>query len=239
MIQSKWKLEELYPSIFHLQFANHYDACMHWLRYQENYESPKFRNKIFTLLEYMEWYAKNQCEWKKTKGKKKVPVQMFSYPGDWGGFNVPSYVFDRLTRDTIPDWNGYDVFMHAIVKAIKSLGHEKFYLIGTVAGRNAERYLDHEVSHGLYYVNDTYRDEAQYIFYNNTNVLVCQVVREYLTEQGYCNEVVVDEAIAYFATGLPDKLKKSESCKKAQGPYRRLFKKTTAALEADSFCHYV
>lgn len=235
----EWKFEKLYPGIFHLQFANHYDACMHFLRYQENYESPEWRGKQFTLLDYMEWYAKTQCEWKKERGKKKVPVQMFSYPGDWGGFNIPSYVFDRTTPDVIPDFNRYDKFMQAIVDSIREMGVDKFYLIGTVAGPNAEKYLDHEVAHGFYYTCDEYHEAVNAVYYDKTPLEVCHKLKDWLEDAGYCDAVLVDESHAYLATGLPDKLKDDVDCKKARAPFQRLFRKQKKAMEQEGFCHYV
>lgn len=223
----KWKLEEIQPRIFHLQFDNHYDVSMHFLRYQENYESPEWKNKIFTILEFMEWYAKNECKWETDKGKKKERVQMFSYPGDWGGFNVPCYVFDRLTRDDIPDFNEYDKFMQSIVDSIRSMGHSRFYLIGTKKDTDSTCIVDHEVSHGLFYTNRHYRDDALAL-YHDTDERVRDLLKDWMLKSGYCEEVIIDETIAYLATGLPDKLVVNKLCKKAMAPYKALFKETVA-----------
>ena len=250
--QSKWKLECLYPSIYHLQFANHYDAAMHFLRYQENYESPMWRDKQFTILEYMEWYAKTQCDWKKeavtNRGTiKKKPVQMFTYPGDWGGFNLPSYVFDRVTLQNIPDPNHYDRFMHTIAQTCREMSvmSGPWYLIGTVDGPKATRYIDHEVAHGgFYYTLPAYFEYMNELIYEKTPIEPIQALRAWLLDVGYCEAVVMDETQACFATGIPLKIKKTNPkgyalCQKAQAPYKRFFKKTIEALKTEGFCHYV
>ena len=89
----KWKIERLYPGIYHLNFAEHYDLCMHFVRYQEYYEGPEHREKIFTLLDYMEWYAEEH-------GKGG-----FTYASDWSGFNVPDWVLHQVRNADIPDLN--------------------------------------------------------------------------------------------------------------------------------------
>ncbi len=217
----QWRLETLYRGIFHLRFENAYDCAMHFVRYQENYESPVWRDKVFTLLEYMDWYAKTQSDWKKPKGRRDK-YEMFSYPSDWGGFNVPSYVFDRLDLHTIPDINTYDEFMQSVVGLIRSTGVNRFYLIGTTEGPD---YLDHEISHGLYYTDEVYRKTAEALL-EEAGPYVFDRIKNWLTSGGYCEEVIVDECIAYLATDLPTKLEKNKICVKAQAPFKKLLKST-------------
>ena len=45
-------------NIYLLMFENQFELCSTMLRFQEYYESPKFKNKIFTLEEYKKWYSK-------------------------------------------------------------------------------------------------------------------------------------------------------------------------------------
>jgi hypothetical protein len=227
----RWQLETLYPGIFHLRFANAYDCAMHFLRYQENYESPEWRDKVFTLVEFMDWYAKDQCKGWSNKGTaQREKFEMFSYPSDWGGFNVPSYVFDRLDYDTIPDINMYDEFMQSVVGLIRSTGAEKFYLIGTTDGPESADYLDHEVSHGFYYTNESYR-QAMEMLLEAADPTVVTRIEDCLLGNGYCEEVIVDEQIAYLATGLPTELEKWKPGLKAQPPFEELLQATKKEQE--------
>ena len=79
-------LYKISGNIFCLKFDNNYDLCMHFLRAQEFYESPfpEFKGKNFNLIDYMEKYAKAYGD------------NVFTYPGDWCGFNIPSNVLKVL-----------------------------------------------------------------------------------------------------------------------------------------------
>ena len=78
------KVKEIIKNIFHISFSTQHELASTFLRFQEYYESPKFRGKIFSFYEYKKWYTANSPKGKKT-GK-------FTYYKDWGGFNIPSYV---------------------------------------------------------------------------------------------------------------------------------------------------
>jgi len=58
------------------------------LRFEEYYESPRFKGRIFTFDEYRKWYVKNS-----PKGKK---TGRFTYYSDWSGFNIPSYALKTV-----------------------------------------------------------------------------------------------------------------------------------------------
>ena len=66
--------------IFLVRFDTQYALASTFLRIQEHYESSRFRNRVFTLEEYMDWYAER--------------FGAFTYYQDWSGFNVPSTAFD-------------------------------------------------------------------------------------------------------------------------------------------------
>src|SRR3989344_6116167 len=55
-----------------------YQLAATFMRFQEHYESPYFRKKIFSVEEYMDWYARKRGN--------------FTYYKDWSGFNIPSWV---------------------------------------------------------------------------------------------------------------------------------------------------
>lgn len=221
-----FKLDRVYPGIYHLQFDNTYDTAMHFLRYQENYESPKWHGvNDFSLVEYMDWYAKDQCSGWEHPSKEGEGRLMFSYPGDWTGFNIPSYVFDRCNEDTIPDWNSYDEFMSNLIELIRcSENGGKFYLIGTTFTRPDDGTLAHEISHGLFYTREDYTTEATAL-YESLDPKVAEKLKDWLLSSGYTEAVVVDETVAYLATGLEEPLDKDAACKKARGKFQTLLKK--------------
>jgi hypothetical protein len=65
--------------IYLVRFATQYELSSTFLRFQEHYESPRFHGRVFSLEEYMDWYATRYGN--------------FTYYQDWAGFNVPSTAF--------------------------------------------------------------------------------------------------------------------------------------------------
>jgi hypothetical protein len=216
---------------------NQYDLAMLFLRYQEYYESPKWRGKIFTILDYMEWYSKDQCEWKHPK-KKDETVQMFSYAVDWSGFNIPRRVFDELFPK-IPDWNRYDAFMKTLYDMmVGQEGKHSFYLIGTFAGGargpvdGDEDILSHEIAHALYYTNPRYKEavlkELRRLAELKPGYLT--KLENTIAKMGYNAYVLTDEAHAYLATGPGQEMKEWWD-EEAAIPFQRLLKEAREECE--------
>jgi len=214
-------LEKLYPGLYFLRFTDHYDMCMTFLRYQEKYESPnpKFRGTHFTIVDFMEWYAKDH------KG-------VFTYTTDWGGFNVPSTIFEGNWFYYIPDKNKYDYLMLSVYydiwhdikygdnsflttgKAIKA--NPKFYLVGAVD----ERCLNHEIAHGLYFLNPSYKKKMNALI-KALPYGVEAKMHNWLLSMGYTWQVIKDEIQAYFSTGAPENLR---IAKKYLKPFEEVYK---------------
>ncbi len=222
-----FNIREILPHIYHLHFESAYDLAMHFVRFQEYYESPKFHRKIFTLVDYMEWYASAQ-------GKGA-----FTYPTDWSGFNVPSWVLKQVRKADIPDLNKYDRRMFTFIDWVEEKEFPgPYYFIGTSAegykgDENEEDVLDHEIAHALYTVNPGYKSGVARLFgewnqgdpsgvpKHNGSELDC--ARDVLTGMGYHETTIDDEIHAYCATGLCDELEGVIS-KKEMKPFQKLFK---------------
>jgi len=188
MKTAKYTLKEIKPNIFHLQFQDRYDLCMYFLRYQEFYESPspKFRNKSFSILSFMRWYS------------KKYGKGSFTYPNDWAGFNIPANVIEKVHNLTIPDRNLYDYEMLNVYKHCKKSSKD-FYLIGSI--KKDEDVLNHEVAHGFFYTNKTYKS----IMTKLTKSIpkdIRQSINSWLSLKGYTAKVFIDETQAYLSTGM-------------------------------------
>lgn len=74
--------KEILPHIFHVNFSSQEELASTFLRFQEHFESPSFKGKIFSLDDYKRWYIKHSPNGQKT-GE-------FTYYSDWSGFNIPS-----------------------------------------------------------------------------------------------------------------------------------------------------
>src|SRR3989344_7037797 len=134
----KVKKTKIADKVYLLDFKNQHDISSTFIRFQEYYESPEFKGKIFTLKEYKKWYRK----W---KGK-------FSYYSDWSGFNIPS-------KTLKPFYDGkFDPLSKEEEKLLSLFKKEKgdFYIIG-VFGNLKTSAFRHEVAHGLFYTNKEYR----------------------------------------------------------------------------------
>lgn len=181
-----YKLKEVKPNIFLLEFSNDYDMCMFFLRYQEYYESssPKFRGHSFKILDFMRWYSL-------AFGKGA-----FTYPIDWSGFNIPSTVIWDVNALGIPDPNEYDSQMWEAYIKCRAKASGKFYIIGVTKGNGA---LDHEIAHGLFYLNPQYKKEMTKLVKQMAPELRI-IMNAYLEKVGYTPKVFIDETQANMAT---------------------------------------
>lgn len=195
----KYKITEVRPNIFHVAFKDQYDMCMTFLRAQETYESPnlKFRNKVWNKTEFMRWYA------------KAFGNGVFSYPNDWGGFNVPSSILRFVDKNTSTE--EFDEYDKTLLQGIGGYifeeyglhyADDKFYLIGTLEGDG--EIIHHEVAHGFWYTVPAYKKEMLALVKKMKPALRKKLCKE-LAKIGYTKQVFDDECQAYMSTGLSEK----------------------------------
>jgi len=206
----KYTVSEIKPRIFFLKFKWQYDLCMHFLRYQEFYESPnpKFRGKPFEILDFMEWYSS-------AYGKG-----CFTYPIDWGGFNHPGEIIKQVWDLGIADRNIHDYEMLKLYKqCLEKYPDGKFYIIGACGNKTTMR---HEVAHGLFYINPEYKKEMTALvraldkdFYRS----ICKSLKK----MGYASKVHLDECQAYLATGMFSSFVASGKLTNQNKPFVKLF----------------
>lgn len=175
-----FNVHEIIPRVYHLEFETQLDMTSTLLRFQEYFESPKFRKKIFTMKEYINWYS----------GEHNG---IFSYFDDWNGFNFPSNTLKPF----------YDKKFKGITKREKSIlnyfksKRGKFYIIGTHLEDGGVESLSHEISHAIYYINSEYK--------NNVNSILSKIdlteLNNEISNIGYHKSVWLDEIHAYLTTG--------------------------------------
>ena len=186
------------PYVYALTFENQYDLCMSFLRLQEFYESQKFKDKYFTLEEFMDYWS------------KEFGNGSFDYPAKWNGFNLPS--------DVIKKW--LDVFfwrndirskeielLNAIRYLMKQEANggslpQKYYVIGVhsdQSSKNNNEAIEHESAHALYYLYPEYRKSCDAMI-EKTSRGVIDKAEKTLKDMGYGKNVVKDELQAYFST---------------------------------------
>lgn len=178
------KISEIYKDIYHVDGDDQVELASTFLRFQEHYESPKFRDKIFTLEEFDKWY----------KGGVEA------YVNYWQGFNIPSSVlfefycgkFKNITHNERMLLNYFG----------RTFG--KFYIIGTYRkeGEKESEELRHELCHALYTVDEDYRKAVDRIL----NTASFKWLERWLTKVGYHKCVHLDETHAYMSSDYYDLL---------------------------------
>ncbi len=161
-------------NIIHLKFKLKRDLTKTMLRFQEHFESPKFKDKFFSLEEFKTWYAST------TKSKK------FTYYSDWSGFNFPSKIlkpfyegkFDPLTAEE-----------KTILDLLREEG-DKFYVIATFKNEDVK----HETAHARFYVDAEYRKQVKKV----VKTIDTKPLFKVLKGMGYDKSVLIDEAHAYL-----------------------------------------
>jgi hypothetical protein len=185
-----YKVEEVGPNIFVVLLKDSYHLPMLFCRVQEFYESPNddFRGKYFSIWDYMEWYANNG-------------IGSFTYPSDWGGFNIPYPILKQcVDLHFIQNQmeTPYDVAMYEIFKTLELRNQDNMYIIGTQ--NNSGSTFNHEICHGLFYTNTEYREKAL-SFVRGIDEKALETFKSNLLKNGYTETVVEDEVHAYLMFG--------------------------------------
>lgn len=193
-IYKRISLYEIADKIWAVVIPDDHLRCWVFLRCQEYYESssPNFQNKRFTWSDYMNWY--------KSEGPRGKS-DMFTYADDWTGFNLPSESIEDCISD-IKDPGTYDHIMKSIVNTIRKKENGNFYLLG-ISDIQRNDVLDHEIAHGMWYTDPKYKSEMSTLL-NSLNKKSLRLLFNQISELGYSDSVLDDEAQAYLSTGLYD-----------------------------------
>lgn len=175
------KAVEILKNIWLISFDTQEDLALTFLRFQEYYESPRFKGQVFSLDDFKEWYSSQH-------GGE------FSYVDDWSGFNVPSWVMKPFIDGAFDPLSDLEKALIGMLKDKR----DPFYLIGTNDSLDA---LEHEICHALFYVDAAYRDSVTATIEHNREKL--REVFDKMTELGYHESVAVDEVHAYLCAN-PD-----------------------------------
>ncbi len=218
-----FKVFHLSGKIYLFVFDELYDLCMHFLRYQEFYESPKFNGKPFTIIEFIEWYSKSYGD------------GAFTYTKDWAGFNIPSNVIWQVHATGIADYNKYDAAMLKAFNQISSTTHlrkdgvrqDGFYILG--ACKNDIGVLGHELAHGLYATDAAYNAEMQECRKKMPPAMVKNIFA-FFKSLGYNEKVFEDELQVYLATELPNELR---FAKRYAANFKVVFAKYAGKIDFD------
>lgn len=190
--------------IFLVRFDSQYALAATFLRIQEHYESRRFRNRVFSLEDYMDWYA--------------AEYGAFTYFEDWSGFNVPSAALQ-------PFHDGR--FAPLLRKEERLLGlfereRPPYYVIGIADDVD----LKHELAHALFCTVPAYRREvlAALRAYDTASL------RTRLADAGYHRAVLTDEVHAYLVAPAGDLGAPARPLRPLQTALRAIFQRHAAHL---------
>jgi len=208
----KMRKTEILRNVFLLIFESQYELAATFLRFQEYYESPKFKGKAFSLEEYMDWYAKENGN--------------FTYYQDWSGFNVPS---SALTPFHAGRFKPLSKKEQKLLKLFPK-SRQRFYLIGLQAsdGVPTSETFQHELAHALFFIDPKYkRTVLELLEKQNTT----RTERE-LIAAGYHPSVALDEIQAYLIAGIDDiDVHFSKSLRRLGEKFRSIFAERKLALQ--------
>ena len=190
------KVREPLENLLHVQFIRQSDLAATFLRFQEFYESPQYKGKVFTFEEFKEWYTAHNEEGKIT-GR-------FNYFYFWSAFNIPSATLKPFYEGKLDPLSGRErTFLKTFADRKKP-----FYIIGTFGKDNDEKLikddgeslLKHEVSHGLFYLHPDYKKTALAIIDEIPIEVRHQIIDYFKRTGGYHTNVMKDEIHAHVLT---------------------------------------
>lgn len=166
------------------------------------------------MAEFRDWYRENTGRDKK-----------FTYVRDWGGFNIPSDTLLPFQRGDFGELSRHEALMQRLAEFLG----DRFYLIGTSGG--GVESLEHELAHGLWATNPSYRDEVTRAM---ASMKTTGIRRRLKATGGYHPSVYEDETQAYLITDLSGLFSKTKDAaiiqrhKKDSVRLRRIFDKYRA-----------
>lgn len=174
-------ITQISKQIIHFEYELQETLSSTFMRFQEYYESPKFKGEIFTIGEFKSWYAQEYgCN---------------TYTRDWAGFNFPDYVLKPFFQGL------FDPLTDSEQQVVEFLRYrtDKFYVIGSsIKSNDPDDVVKHETYHALYYIDDEYREKVNFILKEYD----LSPLERHLFEMGYHKDVFLDELNAYIGASL-------------------------------------
>jgi hypothetical protein len=188
------KLKKLPHQLLLFTSKTRKDLTLSFFRMEEYYESgnKNLNRRPFTVFDFL-----NESM------NKDGNIDYFS---TWSGFNIPGHV--------VREWMfhvGAANLTNTELKLTEQIFNnididEKFYVIGALEGD--KEVIDHEIAHGLYYLNGDYKscmENEIYNFYKKCRGQYSKMVKN-LKRMGYGDNVIRDEIQAYLSTSKKKEL---------------------------------
>ena len=195
--------KQIIPNLYHLKFDSISNLGKALIRPQEFAESPLFQNKVFTTSEL------------KRKYNSRNPYISCL------GVNIPGHYLTQFF-DTFPSITKAELEVFTSLKSAINDRTKKYYLIASYTPKNNKESLNadfHEIAHGLYYINDEYKQQqikivSETLSQTNYNKIKSRL----LAYNCYNQSVIEDEIHAYLATDSISILKHRFNYKESKLP---------------------
>lgn len=171
---------EVLERVFLVECDRRDELASTFLRFQEHYESPRFRGSVFTREQFVAWHVAERGA--------------FTYGQDWSGFNVPSWALEPFYQGLFDPLEERELRLLELFRGES----EPYYVIGVVGdGTAVDRWtLEHELAHGLFATSAAYRRAVRACLQGED---IAALERELLSKD-YCPQVLQDEVHAYLLT---------------------------------------
>jgi hypothetical protein len=176
------KFKTLAPNIYAVEGTISSEVAKLFLRFQECYESPKFRDEIFTLKEFKKYY------------KEFTNSTSFTYYYDWVGFNVPGTIIDKFINGRFNPLTRQELWLVNQIKKFHKSGN-RYYVIGYK--KNSRGTLKHEMAHAKFHIYPQYRTEVLKVLGKCIPDEESVKLADHLRKMGYHSKVIMDEIHAY------------------------------------------
>lgn len=162
------------PKIAHVVFPSDLICAITCLRFVEHYESPKFKGEIFTLGDYLYWYAETYGD-----------IDYFEY---FVAFNFPAAILTPF-RDGLFDPLSENE--ERLVGCLSEISDSDYVIASTISSKRVE----HELLHALVYLFPDYRKTILKIVRQFKPLEMFQELKDL----GYPRSVMADEVNSYVA----------------------------------------
>lgn len=180
------KITKITPLIFHISSKTTEEIAKSFVRFQEYYENPIFKNKNsgFSVDDIDNW-------WK----DKNPETNYYNY---WSGFNVPGKYFLNVLRNAnFHPFNQHELNLINLLKDIPITKLNNGILIGS--GDDKDDVLNHELAHAYYYTDKSYKKMVDSLIDGMSPTMRFKLGNS-LQNMGYHKTVINDEIQAYLST---------------------------------------
>ena len=174
--------------VFHLQFFDAKRMARTLMRFEEFYESKKFKGTYFTREEFERWYR---------------AAHGASYEEHWAeGFNLPGSALESFYEG---HFSPLTIDEQQLLNFFRGKRGAPFYVIAT-ANNSPHDNLGHELAHALYFVNAEYKKEVDAVL-AQTDLAALKHFLQTDPEYGVYHESVLDDECQAYLSKSVDELR--------------------------------